>query len=115
MAAILPNSISLFPFLSFFVVSFCRNKGCDKQSYGYHGAEGNSFASAGHGQTYGPTFTTGDIIGCCVNFINNTCFYTKNGIDLGIAFRDLPVGNFTEIILQKFLENFLIFFVCLFV
>uniref|UniRef100_A0A8C9FTY0 CRA domain-containing protein n=1 Tax=Pavo cristatus TaxID=9049 RepID=A0A8C9FTY0_PAVCR len=32
---------------------------------------------------YGPTFTTGDVIGCCVNLINNTCFYTKNGHSLG--------------------------------
>lgn len=66
--------------------------GWDKQSYGYHGDDGNSFSSSGHGQSYGPTFTTGDIIGCCVNFVDNTCFYTKNGIDLGIAFRDLPVS-----------------------
>jgi len=65
--------------------------GWDKQSYGYHGDDGNSFSSSGNGQTYGPTFTTGDVIGCCVNFVNNTCFYTKNGVDLGIAFRDLPV------------------------
>ncbi|KAH8401086.1 hypothetical protein KR009_003007, partial [Drosophila setifemur] len=66
--------------------------GWDKQSYGYHGDDGNSFSSSGNGQTYGPTFTTGDVIGCCVNFVNNTCFYTKNGVDLGIAFRDLPVS-----------------------
>uniref|UniRef100_A0A6I8QBV6 Ran-binding protein 9 n=1 Tax=Xenopus tropicalis TaxID=8364 RepID=A0A6I8QBV6_XENTR len=31
---------------------------------------------------YGPTFTTGDVIGCCVNLIDNTCFYTKNGHSL---------------------------------
>ncbi|XP_037946587.1 ran-binding proteins 9/10 homolog isoform X2 [Teleopsis dalmanni] len=70
-----------------------RLPGWDKQSYGYHGDDGNSFSSSGSGQSYGPTFTTGDVIGCCVNFVNNTCFYTKNGIDLGIAFRDLPVNT----------------------
>uniref|UniRef100_A0A1A9VGL5 Ran-binding proteins 9/10 homolog n=1 Tax=Glossina austeni TaxID=7395 RepID=A0A1A9VGL5_GLOAU len=77
-----------------------RLPGCDKESYGYHGAEGNSFSSAGHAQSYGPTFTTGDVIGCCVNFVNNTCFYTKNGIDLGIAFRDLPSKLYPTVGLQ---------------
>lgn len=67
-------------------------KGWDKQSYGYHGDDGNSFCSSGNGQPYGPTFTTGDIIGCGVNLVDNTCFYTKNGHHLGIAFKDLPVN-----------------------
>lgn len=78
-----------------FVVCVCDNWLClvgwDKGSYGYHGDDGNSFCSFGNGQPYGPTFTTNDIIGCGVNLVDNTCFYTKNGHHLGIAFRDLPV------------------------
>lgn len=61
--------------------------GWDKHSYGYHGDDGHSFCSSGTGQPYGPTFTTGDVIGCCVNLINNTCFYTKNGHSLGKELR----------------------------
>lgn len=74
-------------------VNFKMNRlpGWDKQSYGYHGDDGNSFCSSGNGQPYGPTFTTGDIIGCGVNMVNSTCFYTKNGHHLGTAFKDLPV------------------------
>lgn len=68
-----------------------RLPGWDKQSYGYHGDDGNSFSSSGNGKSYGPTFTTDDIIGCGVNLVTNSCFYTKNGHNLGVAFQELPV------------------------
>uniref|UniRef100_A0A672S833 Ran-binding protein 10-like n=1 Tax=Sinocyclocheilus grahami TaxID=75366 RepID=A0A672S833_SINGR len=77
-----------------------RLPGWDKHSYGYHGDDGHSFCSSGTGQPYGPTFTTGDVIGCCVNLINNTCFYTKNGHSLGVAFTDLPPNLYPTVGLQ---------------
>lgn len=86
-------------FLSYQLLSYdlllllLLNLGWDKQSYGYHGDDGHSFCSSGTGQPYGPTFTTGDVIGCGVNLIENTCFYTKNGHYLGTAFTDLPVSR----------------------
>ncbi|KAJ6221325.1 hypothetical protein RDWZM_007137 [Blomia tropicalis] len=70
-------------------VNMHRLPGWDKQSYGYHGDDGHSFNSSGTGQPYGPTFTTGDVIGCGFNLIENKCFYTKNGLNLGVAFSDL--------------------------
>ena len=67
-------------------VNMNRLPGWDKQSYGYHGDDGHSFCSSGTGQPYGPTFTTGDTVGCALNLIDGSCFYTKNGIHLGVAF-----------------------------
>ncbi|XP_028141566.1 ran-binding protein 9 [Diabrotica virgifera virgifera] len=81
-------------------VNMNRLPGWDKQSYGYHGDDGHSFCSSGTGQPYGPTFTTGDVIGCGVNLIDSTCFYTKNGHYLGTAFRDLPPNLYPTVGLQ---------------
>ncbi|RIA98129.1 concanavalin A-like lectin/glucanase domain-containing protein [Glomus cerebriforme] len=80
----------------FIGIGFCsksvplnRLPGWEIDSWGYHGDDGHSFCCSGTGKPYGPTFTTGDTIGCCLNFRDGTAFYTKNGKHLGIAFRDL--------------------------
>ncbi|XP_053186808.1 ran-binding protein 9 [Scomber japonicus] len=86
-------------------VNMNRLPGWDKHSYGYHGDDGHSFCSSGTGQPYGPTFTTGDVIGCCVNLINNTCFYTKNGHSLGIAFTDLPERCYIVMMVASYLVH----------
>ena len=57
--------------------------GWENNSWGYHGDDGKFFHCSGSGVPYGPLFTTGDTIGCCLNFMNNTVFYTKNGVNLG--------------------------------
>ncbi|RMX49820.1 hypothetical protein pdam_00009158 [Pocillopora damicornis] len=81
-------------------VNMNRLPGWEKNSYGYHGDDGHSFCSSGTGKPYGPTFTTGDVIGCGINLIDNTCFYTKNGVNLGIAFSDLPANLYPTVGLQ---------------
>jgi len=81
-------------------VNMNRLPGWDKHSYGYHGDDGHSFCSSGTGQAYGPTFTTGDVIGCGINLIDGSCFYTKNGHHLGVAFQDLPGGLYPTVGLQ---------------
>jgi hypothetical protein len=60
-----------------------------EDSFGYHGDDGNCFQKSGKGNKYGPSFATGDVIGCCLNFIDQTCFFTKNGVHLGIAFSNI--------------------------
>ena len=56
-------------------------------SFGYHADDGNIYTEKNcmTGVVYGPTFTTGDIIGCGLNLTENSCFFTKNGHHLGTA------------------------------
>lgn len=63
--------------------------GWELNSWGYHGDDGQSFHERQHGEPYGPTFTTGDIVGCCLNFGINEVFFTKNGANIGKAFSDI--------------------------
>lgn len=66
--------------------------GWERNTYGYHGDDGYLFRGSGQGRSYGPTFSTGDIVGCCVNFISGTLFFTKNGIPLGTILLLLASG-----------------------
>ncbi|KAI8086032.1 concanavalin A-like lectin/glucanase domain-containing protein [Halteromyces radiatus] len=68
-----------------------RLPGWDTNSFGYHGDDGHGFAGSGVGKTYGPSFTTGDVIGCGVNFSDATAFYTKNGMLIGTAFSSIDL------------------------
>lgn len=65
--------------------------GWDRGSWGYHGYNGMAFHNheARAGETYGPTFTTGDVVGCCLDFGRQLAFYTKNGKLLDAAFTDI--------------------------
>ncbi|ELR21081.1 SPRY domain containing protein [Acanthamoeba castellanii str. Neff] len=63
--------------------------GWRKGSYGYHADDGRVFAQSGIGRKWGPTFTTGDVIGCGVNFLSRSLFFTKNGELLGVAVQKL--------------------------
>ncbi|CAG8621324.1 15258_t:CDS:2 [Funneliformis mosseae] len=64
--------------------------GWNCKSYGYHGDDGKSYYT---GEKYGPVFTTGDTIGVGINFLNNTIFFTKNGLHLGTAFTRVKSNN----------------------
>lgn len=61
-----------------------------RESYGYHADDGNIFNGDGRGSPFGPTFTSGDIIGCGYNLVEGKCFFTKNGLNLGKAFDKIP-------------------------
>lgn len=36
--------------------------------YGYHADDGRAFCSQGTGEPFGPTFTTGDVVGCGIDW-----------------------------------------------
>lgn len=75
-------------------VSLSRLPGWESNSWGYHGDDGRAFCSRGTGEAYGPTFTTGDTVGCGVDWTGGEGkgkgkgegargFFTKNGQFLG--------------------------------
>ncbi|KAL2830085.1 hypothetical protein BJY01DRAFT_240506 [Aspergillus pseudoustus] len=68
-----------------------RLPGWEQESWAYHGDDGKSFfgESQGQGRQYGPTFGVNDTVGCGVNFSSGCAFFTKNGVFLGNAFREL--------------------------
>ncbi|CAO1605534.1 hypothetical protein XANCAGTX0491_009050 [Xanthoria calcicola] len=74
-------------------VSLERLPGWEPDSWGWHGDDGNTFCCQMTGKRYGPTFTTGDVVGCGINFMTGSAFFTKNGVHQGNAFRDLKDIN----------------------
>ena len=60
-------------------VSLEKLPGWEPDSWAYHGDDGKSFCCQIPGKPYGPTFTSGDVVGCGVNFMTGCAFFTKNG------------------------------------
>ena len=60
-----------------------RLPGWDLNSIGYHGDDGFCFVGTGHGVPFGPGFSTGDVVGCGVDFVKGEIFFTKNSVYLG--------------------------------
>ena len=84
---IVKTSVLLFIGLSAPGSNVNRHIGSFPNSYGYrcdNGMKGN----ADRWKVYGPKFSTNDIIGCGV--FDSQCFFTKNGVFLGMAFGDVP-------------------------
>ncbi|KAF7986210.1 hypothetical protein HWV62_38642 [Athelia sp. TMB] len=73
-------------------VKLSRLPGWERHSWGYHGDDGNAFAADKDGRPFGPTFGTGDIIGCGIDFASSTMFYTKNGTLLGSVFSNVGLA-----------------------
>ncbi|KAI9742170.1 MAG: hypothetical protein M1818_004070 [Claussenomyces sp. TS43310] len=82
-------------------VPLSRPPGWEPESWAYHGDDGHSFCCQISGKHYGPPFTTGDVIGCGVNFRTGCAFFTKNGDNLGTAFREIKGKLFPCVGMKK--------------
>ena len=73
-------------------IAFCESgsgrtgmPGWGSGAWGYHGDDRHTFHAGGKGDSYGPTFGAGDVIGCGVDFGSGTAWFTKNGRMLGTS------------------------------
>ncbi|PFH55085.1 hypothetical protein XA68_10778 [Ophiocordyceps unilateralis] len=91
--------------------SLSRPVGWEPDSWGYHGDDGRCFSGQNIGRSYGPTFNAGDVVGCGVNFRDNSAFFTKNGVKLNNAFHEVVRGKlYPSVSLKKPGEHVLVNF-----
>ena len=84
-----------------FVVSNTKQfYGIDDTFFGYHGFDGKAFSIL-ESEPFAKPFGTNDVIGCGINYINGTIFFTKNGILLGTAFSEFHDINLVPAIAMK--------------
>ncbi|KAK5096312.1 hypothetical protein LTS08_007568 [Lithohypha guttulata] len=66
-----------------------RLPGWEPKSWAYHGDDGKAFEGQSSGHPYESGFGASDVVGCGIDFNKGHAFFTKNGRDLGVAFRDI--------------------------
>ncbi|EPS58798.1 hypothetical protein M569_16014, partial [Genlisea aurea] len=66
-----------------------RQPGWEPNSIGYHGHDGLLYHGHGKGEAFGPTFTTGDTVGCGINNSTQEFFFTKNGAIVGSVYKEV--------------------------
>ncbi|KAI3820124.1 hypothetical protein L1987_13982 [Smallanthus sonchifolius] len=66
-----------------------RQPGWEANSFGYHGDDGLLYRGQGKGETFGPTFSTGDTVGGGINYASQELFFTKNGQLVGTVEKDV--------------------------
>ncbi|KAK1320302.1 hypothetical protein QJS10_CPA03g00224 [Acorus calamus] len=74
-----------------------RQPGWEPNSYGYHGDDGLIYRGSGRGESFGPTFTTGDTVGGGINYATQELFFTKNRELLGTIYKDVKGPLFPTI------------------
>lgn len=62
--------------------------GVEEGFFGYCGIDG-AITAGSQFKSYSKSFGRDDVIGCGVNYVDGTIFFTKNGVCLGTAFTDV--------------------------
>ena len=75
---------------SFIAIGVCTEEsretgmpGWSRGSWGYHGDDGELYGEKKTVSNYGPSYGTGDVVGCGINLQPRVIFFTKNGKCLG--------------------------------
>ncbi|GHJ84786.1 hypothetical protein NliqN6_1188 [Naganishia liquefaciens] len=72
------------------LTNLSRLVGWEPGSFAWHMDDGFVFEGRGEGTSMGwPTSTTGDVIGCGIDFSKGQAFFTKNGQFIGYAFKNV--------------------------
>ncbi|OCF30798.1 hypothetical protein I316_07521 [Kwoniella heveanensis BCC8398] len=87
-----------------------RLVGWDKGSWGWHGDDGRSFEGQGRGEPFSETWSTGDTVGCGVDFTTGRAFFTKNGRMMGHRFSKMAAGLHPAIGLRSVGETIVVNF-----
>ncbi|KHN32477.1 ran-binding protein M homolog isoform X2 [Glycine soja] len=67
-----------------------RQPGWEANSCGYHGDDGLLYRGHGKGgEPFGPTYTSGDVVGAGINYAAQEFFFTKNGHVVGSVYKDM--------------------------
>lgn len=74
-----------------------RQPGWEANSCGYHGDDGQLYRSQAKGDAFGPTYTTGDVVGGGINYASQEFFFTKNGAEVGRTYKEMKVPLFPTI------------------
>ncbi|RXH92436.1 hypothetical protein DVH24_033332 [Malus domestica] len=74
-----------------------RQPGWEANSCGYHGDDGLLYRGHGKGEAFGPTYTSGDIVGGGINYDSQEFFFTKNGAVVGTVPKDIKGPLFPTI------------------
>ena len=68
-----------------------KGVGDTPDSFGYNGVE--RLKCNDNKNPYGEIWTIGDVIGCYIDFNKREISFSRNGKDLGVAFKEIPIGE----------------------
>lgn len=68
--------LSIQNFQSFFLSLLCVMVRWELNTCGYHGEDGLIYLGKRQGEAFGPTYTTGDIVGGGINYDSQEFFFT---------------------------------------